>query len=1360
MSAPAPPPLNVDDKRIAVDSMRGYSYQILRTMEVWIDLADGELLVIEGAEDLDGLDENGVSTTEQIKDTVGSGNVTLRSQSVIEAIGNFWGHLERNKGATIHFRFLTTSGVGKEKAKPFGFDQPGLEAWSQIRSAPTDAGSLIKAAGIKAYLEKQEDLPEKMRAWLAKASTDEFIQRIVVPMDWITGWPEWTNLFDTVLAKLVELADKRGISPSDARTALDALHTEAWRIGISKGARTLRRGDLLTILHRAGTTAVPNGQLLALLGTITGTPGGGPLVTAAPGPFGMPPRPAPHRHARPTLEGRIRDALAGGTTLVHGSTGMGKTGLALATTGGVRPVAWVDLRGIPAGAAASTIDALVVRLPHLGAAPDVVLDDLPAGGDARAIEAPLGRLRALLDGFGGTLLVTYSDVLPARISAQLSLHVSRVFPAPSFDEQDVYDYIVARGCPAAIATNWSKIILLSTSGHPQIVDARVAALVESGFPEPDITEIMAPRPEILDVRAEARRLVSTLPPDDRELLARVSLLIGRVARTRLMAIARIHPPIAEPGDVIDRLTGPWLERTSNDDLRPSPLLNNLGIETRGQEWSTAMHAGIASSFLQPGGILATDILSIATHAMLGRTAASLVMLVPSLLQAGPEVWSQVAESASVLPLLGMSDNAPLPFDDPNEKAAFRVLQLRIAIESGKHDQVATVVERSLLEFDAVDASLIPGPGLFELVFLWQLLQRPGELPLADRVQLCLRFIGVGEDLAATFRAMEKVSGMEEMLEEWPNVSAVVPMALIPAVSDVEDLNELLNLIDALDPSDRATVLGGYAGESEGAALAMDRVWLGEAQRDEPRWNELVKALQRVLAMSEELKVPALSSAAAPLLVRVLDENVRDRDAALATADELIGSLGRAPRVLTAKAKVLWRGRELPEALSLYEEALPIFPLGLSWRSDVLREAAVAAGRAEDWPLAASRMADAFSSLSEGEPLVRHVGFLFDLAIALHLSGRKREAANRLGQAIDLMVEDGRQMPPEPLLSVRQVGSQAIKTIGAEYSREGIWGDAGVPLPSIFGSTSVMEELTWNGQRPASLDLVVLLMAELDIMMPEHPAIASRLATRLRASTNLMTQATQGDMLTRLSVRTLQVDEGVVDVLREGRALTQANSANGRGVDVSGVEFQDVPGQGSSSWTELVQHRLLARIVAMTARSRAAYIPVDSWIDALPTDGSMVDVLAMLEDLRGLLDGSRDAASRIMGGNASWDQHLLAVLLAPVRRQLTPEQLLACHLLAATYLQRPKLAEFTAQPFSEMVTTAWLDRCDSPAQLVTPRLSVPAIRAAAITTEPGWLRVLAVLEAARLAVSSPASAGVREVLQSFREKVAPPPADTV
>ena len=68
---------------------------------------------------------------------------------------------------------------------------------------------------------------------------------------------------------------------------------------------------------------------------------------------------------------------------------------------------------------------------------------------------------------------------------------------------------------------------------------------------------------------------------------------------------------------------------------------------------------------------------------------------------------------------------------------------------------------------------------------------------------------------------------------------------------------------------------GYAGEGEAAALAMDRVWLGEASREEPHWTDLVAVLRRALTIAKEIGNPALAGAAAPLLVRILDENIKD-----------------------------------------------------------------------------------------------------------------------------------------------------------------------------------------------------------------------------------------------------------------------------------------------------------------------------------------------------------------------------------------------------------------------------------------------------------------------------------------------------
>ncbi|MBT0676949.1 hypothetical protein, partial [Komagataeibacter oboediens] len=195
------PPLKGSAEREAVDSLRGYSYQILRSIETWIDLPDGAILVLEGAEDLDLVEQTGTATVEQVKDTSSSGNVTLRSESALEAVGNFWDHLGRNSGVGIQFRFLTTSGIGREKKQPFGFDIPGLEAWQRIRMAPGDSRSVEMAAGIQAFLKDNDTLSEPFRLWLGSASTEDFIARIILPLEWVAGWPTSTDLYDTIVAR-------------------------------------------------------------------------------------------------------------------------------------------------------------------------------------------------------------------------------------------------------------------------------------------------------------------------------------------------------------------------------------------------------------------------------------------------------------------------------------------------------------------------------------------------------------------------------------------------------------------------------------------------------------------------------------------------------------------------------------------------------------------------------------------------------------------------------------------------------------------------------------------------------------------------------------------------------------------------------------------------------------------------------------------------------------------------------------------------------------------------------------------------------------------------------------------------------
>lgn len=100
-------PLENDPRRAAVPTLNGFSFQIWRSIHRWVTLREGEVLFLEGAEDIDILGP-GRAETIQVSETRASGPITLRSKKVLMAIGHFWEHQEKNP-ELIQFRFLSTS---------------------------------------------------------------------------------------------------------------------------------------------------------------------------------------------------------------------------------------------------------------------------------------------------------------------------------------------------------------------------------------------------------------------------------------------------------------------------------------------------------------------------------------------------------------------------------------------------------------------------------------------------------------------------------------------------------------------------------------------------------------------------------------------------------------------------------------------------------------------------------------------------------------------------------------------------------------------------------------------------------------------------------------------------------------------------------------------------------------------------------------------------------------------------------------------------------------------------------------------------------------------------------------------------
>ena len=81
-------PLVNQPAREAVNSMRGYSYQILCSVRTWVTLPRDQLLYLEGAEDFDIIALDGTTTT-QVKYSSNSTRITLRSSGIRQALDNF-----------------------------------------------------------------------------------------------------------------------------------------------------------------------------------------------------------------------------------------------------------------------------------------------------------------------------------------------------------------------------------------------------------------------------------------------------------------------------------------------------------------------------------------------------------------------------------------------------------------------------------------------------------------------------------------------------------------------------------------------------------------------------------------------------------------------------------------------------------------------------------------------------------------------------------------------------------------------------------------------------------------------------------------------------------------------------------------------------------------------------------------------------------------------------------------------------------------------------------------------------------------------------------------------------------------------
>lgn len=322
--------LNVPDSEIcrqAIPALRGYAYQLYRSLEAWLSLNESQSLLLEVAEDFAVLTDEVVQAT-QVKDTVRSGSVTLRTQSIKAAIDSLWKYQAANPNKDVRLMFLTTSTIGKERGFKFPGGTPGLLYW---RAAARHGAEVRILSSFLATLELSDDLCQFLHA----ATDSEVQQRLLRRIHWECGAAALDQVDKQLRERLVYLSeDTQWFEPSDAGRVRDALFAHLFSAIVGDVHRELTRADLMTVVEKATSIRLSFSQLrqstifsVPQFGSVSDTSISAPsplLVNAAdiPGPS-----PATERKE---LIRRLTDKLKStGILWLYGSSGKGKTDISL-----------------------------------------------------------------------------------------------------------------------------------------------------------------------------------------------------------------------------------------------------------------------------------------------------------------------------------------------------------------------------------------------------------------------------------------------------------------------------------------------------------------------------------------------------------------------------------------------------------------------------------------------------------------------------------------------------------------------------------------------------------------------------------------------------------------------------------------------------------------------------------------------------------------------------------------------------------------------------------------------------------------------------------------------------------------------
>ena len=912
-------------------------------------LKENELLVLEGAEDFDVHNTFSVVTT-QVKDV--ASNITLRSASVIDTLNNHWANKERNPDHDIFLRFLTTSEAGQEQGSPFGPGVKGLDYWQSTESNHIDVEPLRKFLLTLG-------LSKNLQAFIKDAKKDVLREQLIRRIKWDIGNKQREALQYTIEAKLKIHGFKLSINTHLSCQALPHLLKKTADLLSTNGPKELRFCDFLTSFDEATTVTIPRGKLEAMASTsnlqqMVGMFDSAEMLRLAniSKTIGSPLPIVDGGISRTNVVSSLANLLSEHRVIfLCGSSGLGKTNLASLVSQLVgESWGWAGFRGIQPEQIRDVLNRAAFEMNSAGLSPFLVLDDLDLS-QVTSFEREFITLVFSVINSSGMVIITGPVRPPLQILPKIWKDEACEVSVPYFNETEVAEMVYAHGLfDSKRTTEWARTIWITTSGHPQLVHARVRNISARGWPSIELSDLTKPE-DVERVRSEARlRLVKEFPTENTRLLAyRLSLINGAFTRETAIAIAETPPPTTLPGEAFDALIGPWIEREGANRYRVSPLLTGAANNVLTDTNIKAVHGAIALNIISRKSIDQLEVGTAFFHAFMAKHKQALFILSNEICKTDSKNLHLLYDAMTWLTFVGLNAGQKILPENPNVDLFIRLAQYKLIAASPEPNKALVIIDRIEEVLNEIEPTELKQHSE-ALAYGIVLNTLEVKIPSHYVIRMLSRMIDLQEESSVFVEISNSFANENSDL---PRLGENKPAQILfsyqaARLSGLDDLSGLVASLDSLPKNKRDQLLMVCDSDFDFASLLISRAWWKEVEGGTLDVSKALILFDLTIFKSREWIRPEITKACFVAMSVIQDEYGNSTEHALEVLDAADKEFPDDANVLNQRAKVLFHANRGNDALPIAYKALELPGLSAVEFVFCCRIAGIAAAKLGDW----------------------------------------------------------------------------------------------------------------------------------------------------------------------------------------------------------------------------------------------------------------------------------------------------------------------------------------------------------------------------------------------------------------------------